>query len=120
MTEVIRQNLYFDFNKPKIPFLGKYNYAFVSISHENLKIIQDYEKSKKEVYGDKYRSIIIDKIRPLIKVKYDDKSKLFKNQEELNFEIKKRKYSRIVIQAKNVYINSDIVTTHWRIQYVSI
>lgn len=120
MTEVIRQNLFFDLNKPRIPFLGKYNYAFISITPEHLQIIQDYEKQKIELYGDKYKSIIVDKTRPLIRVKYDDKSKLFKNQEELDFEIKKGKYSRIVIQAKNIYIDSDVVTTHWRIQYVSI
>ena len=120
MSEIVRQNLFFDMNRVNVPFLGKFNYAFLSISSEQLQIIIDYENEKIKQYGDSYKSIIVDRVRPLIKVKYDQKTKLCHKQEEVPFVLEKRKYNRTVLQAKNVYVNDDVVTTHWRIQYMII
>lgn len=114
--KIIRQNLFFDINNARIPFLGKYNNVFISLSQEDFVIIQQYETQKIEEYGDKYKSVIMNKDRPLIKVKYDEKTKMFKKKEEVPINIQKSVYKRIVLQAKNVYVDENVVTTHWRVQ----
>ena len=114
--QIIRQNLFFDLNNARIPFIGKYNNVFISLSQEDFTIIQQYEQQKIDEYGDKYKSIIMNKERPLIKVKLDQKTKLFKKKEEVPVDIQKGMYKRIVLQAKNVYVDESVVTTHWRVQ----
>lgn len=116
LPTIKKVNYFYDFYYSRVPFLSNHNTVYLSISQKNLDSIESYEKTQKEKYGEKYKSIIYNKERPLIKVKYDDKSKYYDmNGDEQPFEIKKMKYKKVTLQAKNIYDNENICTTHWRI-----
>lgn len=119
MPNIKKVNYFYDFYYARIPFLSNHNTVYLSISQKNLESIESYEKTQREIYGDKYKSIIYNKERPLIKVKYDDKSKYYDmNGNEKEFKIEKMKYKKVTLQAKNIYDNTDICTTHWRIHNI--
>lgn len=117
--EVKKVNYFFDFYNVRVPFLSNHNIAYFSISPKHLTSVQNYEEGNIREYGERYKSIIYDKERPLIRVKYDPKSKYFDQYGvEKPFDLHKQRYKKVTLQAKNVYINEDICTTHWRIHNI--
>ena len=119
LPKIKKVNYFYDFYYVRVPFLSNHNSVYLSISQKNLNSIETYENTQKEIYGDKYKSIIYNTERPLIKVKYDDKSKYYDmNGNEKEFNIEKLKYKKVTLQAKNIYDNENICTTHWRIHNI--
>ena len=96
-----------ELSNTRVIFIGK-DKLYLSILPKELNKIKVYEDFKREKYGQKYKSIIIDKIKPVIKVRYS-----------LNQTIEKKRYQRVVLEPKYEYCYEGEVCDHWIILLIN-